>query len=99
MQFKFLYRRAARESLAEGKLTQVQYDQIMQVLRHPIRRKLNQIGTVNILAEIEKYTNNNLPKTGINWEIVLQWLKDHWEDILKLIISLVILLEPPPQDK
>src|SRR4030042_6111200 len=99
MQFKVLYRRAARESFRDGKLTQDQYDQIMQVLRHPIRQRLNGTGRVNILAKVEEYTRDNLPKTGINWEAILQWLKDHWFDILKLILSLIVLLEPPPQDK
>jgi hypothetical protein len=99
MQFKVLYRRAARESFSAGKLTQEQYDQIMLVLRHPIRRRLNKAGRVNILAEVEKYTHENMPKEGINWEAILQWLKDNWLTILKLILSLVVLLEPPPQDK
>ncbi len=99
MQFKVLYRRAARESFSAGKLTHEQYDKLMLVLRHPIRRRLAGNGKINILAEVEKYTHDNLPKEGINWEVILQWLKDHWVDILKLILSLVVLLEPPPQDK
>lgn len=99
MQFKVLYRRAARESFRDGKLTQEQYEQIMLVLRHPIRRRLNGTGRTDILAEVEKYTREKMPKEGINWEAILQWLKDNWLTILKLILSLVVLLEPPPQDK
>jgi hypothetical protein len=98
MHFKVLYRRAARESFSAGKLTQEQYNQIMLVLRHPVRQRLNGTSRVNILAEVEKYTHENMPKEGINWEAILQWLKDHWLEILKLILSLVVLLEPPPQD-
>jgi len=99
MRFKFLYRRAARESLREGKLSREQYTQIMQVLRHPRRLKLNSSEQVDILAEVEKYSHENMPKEGINWQAILQWLKDHWLEILKLILSLVVLLEPPPKDK
>jgi hypothetical protein len=99
MQFKVLYRRAARESFNEGNLTQEQYKQIMLVLRHPIRQRLSGTGRINILAEVEKYTSEKMPREGVNWEAILQWLKDHWLEILKLILSLVVLLEPPPKDK
>jgi hypothetical protein len=99
MQFKFLYRRAARESFRDGKLTQDQYDQLMQVLRHPIRNRLNGTGRTDLLIEVEKYTYEQMPKEGINWEAIIQWLKDHWFDILKLLLSLLVLLEPAPIEK
>lgn len=99
MQFRFLYRRAARESFREGTLTQEQYTQVMQVLVHPVRKRRVTGERVDILAEIEKYTQENMPKSGIDWAAILQWLKDHWFDILKLILSLVVILEPAPKDK
>jgi hypothetical protein len=99
MQFKFLYRRAARESFREGKLTKDQYDQLMQVLRHPLRKKLKSAEQTDLLVEIENYTYERVPKEGITWEAIIQWLKDHWLDILKLLLSLLVLLEPLPTDK
>jgi hypothetical protein len=99
MHFKVLYRRAARESFQEGRITQEQYDQLMQVLRHPIRNRLNGVGRIDLLVEVKNYTYERLPKEGINWEIIIQWLKDHWLDILKLLLSLLVLLEPAPVEK
>lgn len=99
MIFKVLYRRAARESFKEGVLTQEQYAQLMEVLRHPLRKKLRSNEKINLLNEVEKYTNKNIGKQGAGWDAVLQWLKDHWVDILKLLLSLLVLLEPPPKDK
>lgn len=99
MKFKFLYRRAARESFREGTINREQYNQVMEVLRHPIRRRKASSEQVNILEEVEKYTQNEMPKEGINWQAILQWLKDHWMDILKLILSLVVVLVEPPKVK
>jgi hypothetical protein len=95
MPFKYLLRRAARESLQDGKLTKDQYEQVMAAVRHPRRKRLNSENQVNILAEIEAIT----PKQGLNWEAIRQWLKENWATILKLILSLVVVLEPPPKDK
>lgn len=99
MKFKFLYRRAIREAYASGQMSAEQYSQLTQVLRHPIRKRLRGEERVDILAEIEKYTLDKLPKEGINWNGILQWLKDNWQEILKLVLSLVVLLEPAPKDK
>lgn len=99
MPFKFMYRRAARESLRDGKLTKEQYDKIMMALRHPIRKRLQGEERVDLMAEVEKYTAENMPKGKLDWPTIVQWLKDHWMDILKLLLSLVVLLEQPPQEK
>ena len=99
MPFKFIYRRAARESFRDGKLTQDQYDKIMMALRHPIRKRLRGEERVDLMAEVEKYTAENMPKGKLDWATIVQWLKDHWMDILKLLLSLVVFLEEPPQEK
>jgi hypothetical protein len=99
MKFKFLYRRAAREAFAEGTISKEQYTQLTQVLRNPIRKRLDSTEKVDILAEVEQYTNKNGPKAGIDWEAIIQWLKDNWLTILKLILSLIVVLEPPPKER
>jgi uncharacterized membrane protein len=95
MPFKYLLRRAARESLQDGNLTKDQYEQIMAAVRHPRRKRLDSENRVNILAEIEAIA----PKQGLDWDAIRTWLKENWATILKLILSLVVLLEPPPKDK
>jgi hypothetical protein len=40
-----------------------------------------------------------MPKGKLDWATIVQWLKDHWMDILKLLLSLVVFLEEPPQEK
>jgi len=99
MKFKFLYRRAAREAFAEGKISKEQYTQLALVLRHPIRKRLDSPEKIDILAKVEQYVNENGPKTGIDWEAIIQWLKDNWLTILKLILSLIVVLEPPPKER
>jgi hypothetical protein len=95
-----MYRRAARESFRSGAIDKKQYEQLISAARHPFRKRLVGNNPMDLMEEIEKYTNENMPKEGkINWETIIQWLKDHWMDILKLVISLSVFLEPVPQDK
>lgn len=98
MRFRRTYVRALRHNLKEGLITEEQFRKLMDPLRWGKRRKQGANGTVDVWQEVESYITNNLPKEGISdfFEAVFDFIKEHWFDILKLILSLVVLLEPNP---
>lgn len=103
MRMKLTMRIAARVSRRDGKLTEEQYQTVMDAIRHPVR-KCKDGSTINLMEKIENQVNTEMGKQGldINWDAIIQWFKDHWLDVLKMIISLlplfVILDSGPPKE-
>ena len=86
--FKPLYRIAARQGRREGLLSEKDYALVMETLRWPIRRHKQTGASVNVLKEVETFVYSNMAKQGarVDWGSIIQWIKDHWVEILKLII-------------
>jgi hypothetical protein len=101
MRMKICMRIAARMSRSEGTLAEVDYQKIMKAIRHP--SQVTADGTqVDLLQEIESHVTKSMGCQGlaINWDGVIQWFKDHWLDILQIILKLLPLffLEPNPEE-
>lgn len=97
MQFRLMYRTAARQSYREGTIDSEQYKILMDALRQPRRRNPRTCERVDVMEKVEEYTYANMPCQSIDWAAIIQWLKENWQTILKLIVSLVmIFLEPAP---
>jgi len=88
--FRFLYRMALRQSYEEGQLSDKDYETLMDALRRPRRRK--GATTIDLMEEIEKYTMEQVPKSGDFWEFIVDWLKEHWFDVLKFLLSLLLVV-------
>ena len=101
IKFKPLYRIAARRGLREGTISREDYDKVMETLRWPHRLRRDSGEKVEVLGEIQDYVYGQmvLESRKIDWNGVLDWIKEHWIDILKIIISLLVLLDPPPKEK
>ena len=101
LKFKPLYRIAARRSLREGTISREDYDKVMETLRWPRRLRRDSGETVEVLDGVQDYVYGQMELEGrkIDWDGVLEWIKEHWVDILKIIITLLVLLEPPPKEK
>jgi hypothetical protein len=99
MHFRFIYRRALIDSYTTGALTKAQHETLMEAIRRPRRRKLNG-EQVDLMAEIEKYTMANTPKSGNIIKAIYDWLVENWDKILKMILMLLplFLKEPEGQD-
>lgn len=99
--FKPLYRIAARQSHREGLLSDHDYALVMETLRWPIRRHKRTGASVNVLKEVENLVYSSMTKQGarVDWQTIIQWIKDNWTTILKLIMSLLVFLAPPQQEK
>jgi len=99
--FKPIYRIALRRSYQEGLLTKNEYMTAMEPLRWPIRTKKGTTERVNILNKVRDYIYGQMELQGItiDWAKLIQWIKDNWPAILKFIITLLIFLDPPPQER
>ena len=93
--FRLLYRQTLRSSFKNGEITEDQYAILMDALRHPVRRRKLGNTDVDLMDEIEKYVSSNVPKTGNFLIAIVVWLKDHWVDILKFLLTLLVLLDEP----
>ena len=92
MKLKLIMRTAARHSYRDGTLSEEHYQLVMDTIRHPIRECKD--GTIcNIMEKIESHVTAAMGKQGlsINWTAILQWLKDNWLVIVKLILALLPL--------
>lgn len=98
MKFRRMYIRALRYNSREGIITDDQFQKLMAPLRWRGRKRQNSNETVDVMQEVEKYVTAHIPKEGVKdfFAAVFEYVKEHWLDILKLILSLVVLLEPNP---
>ena len=101
MKFKPVYRVALRRSLKDGLITQEEYDTAMKPLRWPVRRDRVSKKQVRILDKVRDFCYEGMEAESIriDWSKLIIWIKANWSDILKFIVTLLIFLEPPPQER
>ena len=99
--FKPVYRLALRRSLREGLLTNDEYEQAMVPLRWPTRQDRVSKKRIHVLDKVRDFCFEGMEAEGvrIDWSKLIIWIKENWPDILKFIVTLLIFLEPPPQEK
>ena len=98
MKFNFgnKIKRIARRQMRRGKLDRETYNKIAEDSKDPAIVAMWK-------AEIEQKVPGApwLVKTGFDWRDLMsriwQWLKDNWPAILKLLLSLIVFLEPEPK--
>lgn len=76
--FRVLVARRIRVGYREGKITEADYDKAMQALRSDevVARTMEETGAAAIL----------------NWNVISQWIKDNWLEILKVVLTIAILV-------
>jgi hypothetical protein len=91
-------RRVARRQKRRGKIDQKTYKKIVEGSR-------NSAAVAKWQAAIEKGVRDApwLRKTGVDWRERLteiwEWFLENWPTILKIILSLLVFIEPPPQSE
>lgn len=91
-------RRVARRQKRHGKIDQETYQKIVEGSRDSDTVK-------KWRSAVEKGISGApwLVKTGADWRARLneiwEWLIENWPTILKIILSLLVFIEPPPQSK
>jgi|SRR3972149_506053 len=68
----------------EGKVSEEEYGQAFDAMENPRTAQRVILRSQDELGEID-------------WDGIVQWIKDHWLDILKIILTICLLfLEPKP---
>lgn len=91
-------RRVARRQRRRGKIDRKTYQKIADGSRDPVT-----------VAKWKKAVESGVPgapwtlSTGMDWREMLtaiwEWLIENWPTILKIILSLLVFIEPPPKRK
>lgn len=89
-------RRVARRQRRRGKISREEYQKIKDGSRDPI-----------MVAKWKKAIESGVP--GAPWTVstgwrdiftaIWEWLIENWPAILKIILSLLVFIEPPPKRK
>jgi hypothetical protein len=93
MRFQAHFRRALQESMSEGQLDLKDYTMLMDACKHP-RRMAKDGRLINLMEEAENHIRETAFKgdLGSFWQRVVLWLKENWPEIVKLILSLLLIL-------
>ena len=89
-------RRVARRQRRHGKIDRKTYQKIVDGSRDPIT-------VAEWKAAVERGVSGApwTLKTGMDWREMLtaiwDWFLENWPTILKIILSLLVFIEPPPQ--
>jgi hypothetical protein len=90
--FEAVYARAIGESRAEGLLTIGEVRTAVRALY--MRPRLVNGKIIDPLRAIQRRVYKGLREDGlaITPSTIIQWLKDHWKDILSIILTLLALI-------
>jgi hypothetical protein len=93
MRFQAHFKRALQESMSEGKLNLQEYIMLMDACKRP-RRIAKDGRLINLMEETERHIRETAFKGDLQsfWQKLVIWLKENWPEIVKLILSLLVIL-------
>lgn len=95
--FRVIYRLAVARAARTGKITDEQYATLVQPLTRKWRRRKTYEG-VDPMLLIEAEVKGQMPKEGKpNWKAIFDWLIEHMDDILKIVLTILMFVEPVPE--
>jgi hypothetical protein len=79
--------------MAEGLLSLQDYTTLMDACKCP-RRTTKDGQRINLMEELEKHVKENAFKGDLQsfWQKLVIWFKENWPEVLKLLLSLLLLL-------
>ena len=95
--FQAGFEAAYKELKAEGKVNERDERAVTLLLANPVLTAPNGERVFGMARAHRRVRRYYLAKTGqpwgltIDWEAIKQWIKDHWVDILKIILSVLFL--------
>lgn len=89
-------RRVARRQRRRGKIDRETYQKIVTGSRDPVM-----VSEWKMAVERGVSGAPWTLKTGMDWRelmsVIWEWLTENWPAILKIVLSLLVFIEPPPQ--
>lgn len=98
--FKFLTRLAARQARKSGDITPAEHRMIVNLIRKPVRMRDGK--PYDAWQAFETQVRTAMSKAGLSkcrislWQVVLVWFKENWPENLKLLLTVLTCLNPPP---
>ena len=91
MKFKKIFHQAIQES--KNQLQPNDYNLLVDVATKPVRihRLTNQ--PIDLVLRVRLYVYRRLQgRSKIDWKVILEFIKTHWKEILKLLMSLLLMV-------
>lgn len=96
--FKIAIHDALKRAVHEGKCSSNDHAKVLALLRRP-HRKLRTTGErIDVLERWRNKIADTLPATvlaadgAIPWDTIIDYLVEHWDDILRLLIAILVLV-------
>ena len=99
--FKFITRLAARRARRRNQITAAEHEQVLSLIRKPIRLHKETRKPFNAWGEFENQVRAQMPKemaakSGFDWSTlwkqIVEWLKENWMTVLKIALSVLLMV-------
>jgi methionine synthase II (cobalamin-independent) len=93
MNFGRKARRVARRQYRRGKITFEEYRKVREASRDPVM-------VAKWEAEVERQLGAPWKAKGaIDWASIWEWFLENWPTILKILLTLLVFIEPNPMEE
>jgi hypothetical protein len=82
--FRAIFQAEITEQHAAGKISEADYSKVFAASDKD--RVIDRV-----IREAEKPTPDSAFSYSLNWDDIVQWVKDHWWDILKFVLTIALL--------
>ena len=96
--FKIAIHAALKRAVTEGKVSTNDHSRVLALLRRP-HRKLRTTGErIDVLERWRDGIAKSVPAAmlgvdgAIPWQTIIDYLVEHWDDILRLLIAILVLV-------
>lgn len=99
--FKFVTRLAARRARRRNQITAAEHEQVLSLIRKPIRLHKETRKPFDAWGEFENQVRAKMPKemaakSGFDWSTLwkqmVEWLKENWMTVLKIALSILLMV-------
>lgn len=99
--YKFITRLAARRARRRKQITAAEHEQVLSLIRKPIRLHKDTKRPFDVWQEFENQIRAQMPKEmaakdgldwGDLWKQMVEWFKENWMTILKIALSILLMI-------
>jgi len=99
--YKFVTRLAARRARRRKQITAVEHEQVLSLIRKPIRLHKETKRPFDAWQEFENQIRAQMPKEmaakdGLDWsdlwKQMVEWFKENWMTVLKVALSILLMV-------
>lgn len=99
LSFRRAIRRATNQAVAQGKVSTDDHTRVMAVWRRPLRTLKSSGERIDVMQKWRDSIARVVVTAGlaaagaaIPWQTIIDYLVEHWDDILRLLIAILMLV-------